>query len=125
MLELAKFKAELGQFTGTEHYYFNPLYQEMNYTDGVNYLVATVSAYWLLDIIGTEFFPQQKSGQWDSFVVIKLAVEVRSMMISVQDGNHHEYLQKTSSLLISQKVSGRYGSSTGFCCFLLSIDSAH
>src|SRR5665811_2038189 len=56
MLELAKFKAELGQFTGTGHYYFNPLYQEMNYTDGVNYLVATVSAYWLLDIIGTEFF---------------------------------------------------------------------
>jgi hypothetical protein len=94
MLELAKFKAELGQFTGTGQYYFNPLYQEMNYTDGVNYLVATVSAYWLLDIIGAEFFPKQKSGQWDSFVVIKLAVEGRSMMISVQDGNHHEYLQK-------------------------------
>jgi hypothetical protein len=42
MLELAKFKAELGQFTGTEHYYCNPLYQEMNYTDGVKYLAATV-----------------------------------------------------------------------------------
>ncbi len=97
MLESAKFKAELEQFTGTECYYFNPLYQHMNYTDGVNYLAVTVGAYWLLDIIGTEFFPKQKSGEWDSFVVIKLAVEVRSMMISVQDGNHNEYLHKNIS----------------------------
>ena len=94
MLELEKFKAELGQFTGTERYYFNPLYQEMNYTDGVNYLAATVGAYWLLDIIGTEFFPKQKSGEWDSFVVIKLTTEMYSMVIHVQDGNHNEYLHK-------------------------------
>ena len=94
MFELSKFKAELGQFTGTEHYYFNPLYQEMNYTDGIKYLAATVSAYRLLDMIGTEFFPKQKSGEWDSFVVIKLAVAERSMLISVQDGNHNDYLHK-------------------------------
>ena len=94
MLELEKFKAELGQFTGTERYYFNPLYQEMKYTDGVKYLAATVGAYWLLDIISTEFFPKQKSGEWDSFVVIKLTTEMYSMVIHVQDGNHNEYLQK-------------------------------
>lgn len=45
MFELDKLKAELGQFTGTEQYYFNPLYRDMTYTDGVNYLVSTVSAY--------------------------------------------------------------------------------
>jgi hypothetical protein len=94
MLEIAKFKAELEQFTGTAHYYFNPLYQHMNYTDGVKYLATTVGAYWLLDIIGTEFFPKQKSGEWDGFVVIKLVVEECSMKISVQDGNHHDYLHK-------------------------------
>jgi hypothetical protein len=94
MLEIAKFKAELEQFTGTAHYYHNPLYPHMNYTDGVKYLAVTVGAYWLLDIIGTEFFPKQKSGEWDSFVAIKLAVGVRSMTISVQDGNHNEYLHK-------------------------------
>jgi len=94
MLELEKFKAELRQFTGTEHYYFNPLYQDMLYTDGVNYLVSTVSAYRLLDVIGTEFFPKQHSGQWDSFVVITLAVEQRAMKISIQDGNDNDYLHK-------------------------------
>ena len=95
LLELAKFKAELGQFTGTEHYYFNRLYREMKYTDGVKYLAGTVGAYWLLDIIGTEFFPKQKAGQWDSFMAIKLVVEAGSMAISVQDGNHNEYRHKT------------------------------
>jgi len=94
VFELDKLKAELGQFTGTEQYYFNPLYQDMTYTDGVNYLVSTVSAYWLLDIIGTEFFPKQQSGQWDSFVVITLAVEQHAMKIRVQDGNNNDYLHK-------------------------------
>jgi len=94
MLELAKFKAELAHFTGTEHYYFNPLYKQMRYTDGVRYLASTVGAYWLLDIIGTEFCPRQTSGEWDSFVAIKLTVAMQSMMISIQDGNHNEYLHK-------------------------------
>ncbi len=95
LLELAKFKAGLEQFTGTEHYYFNPLYQDMHYTDGVKYLAGKACAYWLLDMIGAEFFPKQKSGDWDSFVVIKLVVEASSMAISVQDGNHNEYRHKT------------------------------
>ena len=94
MLELAKFKAELGQFTGTEHYYFNPLYLEMHYTDGVKYLAETAGAYWVLDIIGTEFFPKQQSGEWDSFVVIKLTIAMNAMVIQVQDGNHNDYLHK-------------------------------
>ncbi len=94
MLELAQFKAELAQFTGTEYYYCNALYPHMNYTDGVKYLTATVGSYWLLDIIGTEFFPRQQSGEWDSFVAIKLTVEGGSMKISVQDGNHNDYLHK-------------------------------
>ena len=94
MFELAKFKAELGQFTGTEHYYCNPLYQAMNYTDGVKYLATTVGAYWLLDIIGTEFFLKQKSGEWDGFVVIKLTVAMNAMVIQVQDGDHNDYLHK-------------------------------
>jgi hypothetical protein len=95
LLELAKFKAGLAQFTGTEHYYFNPLYRDMKYTDGVNYLAATAGAYWLLDMIGAGFFPKQKSGEWDSFVVIKLTSEQNAMLIQVQDGNHNDYLCKT------------------------------
>ena len=93
-LDTSKLKAELAQFTGTEHYYCNALYREMNYTDGVKYLAATVGSYWLLDIIGTELFPKQKSGEWDSFITINLLVEACSMKISIQDGNHNHYLHK-------------------------------
>ena len=87
-------QAELAQFTGTEQYYVNALYREMNYTDGIKHLVTTVSAYWLLDIIGTECFPRQKSGEWDSFVAIHLVVEACAMKIRIQDGNYNPYEQK-------------------------------
>ena len=91
-------QAELAQFTGTEQYYVNAYYREMNYTDGIKYLATTVSAYWLLDIIGTECFPRQKSGEWDSFVAIHLVVEACAMTIHVQDGNHNSYVQKNIPL---------------------------
>ncbi len=93
-IDPTKLQAELAQFTGTEHYYCNALYQEMQYTDGIKYLATTVSCYWLLDIIGTEFYPRQKSGEWDQFVAIKLVVEAYAMTIHVQDGNDHDYLHK-------------------------------
>lgn len=44
----------LTQFIGTEHYYVNPLYRWMRYTDGVKYFCDEAGAYWFLDIIGTE-----------------------------------------------------------------------
>ena len=93
-IDTSTLQAELAQFTGTEHYYCNAYYREMNYTDGIKHLVTTVSAYWLLDIIGTECFPRQKSGEWDSFVAIHLVVEACSMTIRIQDGNYNPYGQK-------------------------------
>ena len=93
-IDTSTLQAELAQFTGTEHYYCNAYYREMNYTDGIKHLVTTVSAYWLLDIIGTEFFPKQKSGEWEDFVDIHLMVEACAMTIRIQDGNYNPYEQK-------------------------------
>lgn len=94
MTEVINLKHELGQFTGTDQYYFNPLYRELRYTDGVKYLATTCGAYWLLDIIGTEYFPKQKSKEWDQFLVIKLEVEGSTGVITVSDGDEKVYLRR-------------------------------
>ncbi len=44
-------KAEPRQFTGTEQYYFNPLFEQFRYTDGVKFLAERAGAYWLLDYL--------------------------------------------------------------------------
>jgi hypothetical protein len=44
-------KAELRQFTGTEHWYRHPLVREVVYTDGAKYVADKGGAYWLLDEI--------------------------------------------------------------------------
>jgi hypothetical protein len=44
-------KADLQQFTGTEHYFRHPINHRVFYTDGVQYLAEDGGAYWLLDEI--------------------------------------------------------------------------
>lgn len=45
---------DLSQFTGTQSYYFHPMYPWLKYTDGVRFLLREAGAYWLLDKLGTE-----------------------------------------------------------------------
>ncbi len=81
---------ELEQFIGTEQYHFNPLYRWMNYTDGVKYFATNAGggAYWLLDIIGTEF---RSLARFNPFLVIELRVdENESCDLVVTDGDDHE-----------------------------------
>jgi hypothetical protein len=48
-------QADLHQFTGTETYYYQPLFPKYRYTDGVKYLAEQASAYWLLtDILAMQ-----------------------------------------------------------------------
>lgn len=44
-------KADLRQFTGTEHWYRHPLVRSVLYTDGAQYVAEKGGAYWLLDEI--------------------------------------------------------------------------
>lgn len=91
---MTSLKTELAQFTGTEQYYFNPLYPDLRYTDGTKYLAEKAGAYWLLDIIGTEYFPKQAEGVWDTMVVIKMAVANDQMQITVTDGDYNIYTER-------------------------------
>jgi len=81
------FPSELGQFTGTEKYYFNPLYRWMQYTDGVKHFAqhAGGGAYWFLDIVGTEMRSVMDKGE--DFLCIDLVVADESAKILVTDGN--------------------------------------
>lgn len=44
-------KADLRQFTGTEHWHFHALVRSVPYTDGAKYLAEATGAWWLLDEI--------------------------------------------------------------------------
>ena len=46
-------QSQLEQFTGTEQYYFNPMYRWLRYTDGVRFMAQEGGAYWLLDAIAS------------------------------------------------------------------------
>lgn len=81
-----KLKAELRQFTGTEQYYFNPMFKRFKYTDGIKYLAEETGAYWLLDYI----FSSQPHGnlRGEEFQVWKIKVnQDDSATIIVEDGN--------------------------------------
>ena len=81
------FQSQLEHFTGTEQYYFNPLYRWMKYTDGVKFFAESAGggAYWLIDIIGTELMQLAKN---EEFLTIDLVVlENQSAWIVVGDGN--------------------------------------
>lgn len=85
-VDVAKLKSELRQFTGTEKYYYNPLFLKFRYTDGVKFLAEEAGAYWLLDYI----FSNQTSKNLleQPFQVWKLKVnDDSSAQIVVEDGN--------------------------------------
>ena len=97
MTNCAELKTELAQFTGSEHLYFNPLYRQLKYTDGVKYFAERAGTYWLLDIIGTEFHPKTtgENPKWDYFLSISLRVKDSQAQIKVTDGNEATFASKT------------------------------
>jgi len=50
-MNTTELKAELKQFTGTEHYYKN--FTGLRYTDGVKFLADKTGCYWLIDLVGS------------------------------------------------------------------------
>lgn len=75
----------------------------MQYTDGVRYIAQECGAYWLLDIIGTEFFPKQITGKkgWEFLNIMCVATKVfatTKMTITVDDGNDNVLATKLIDL---------------------------
>jgi hypothetical protein len=86
--EIAKLRWELRQFTGTEKYYYNPVFEDFKYTDGVKFLAGEAGAYWLLDYIFSSQPHRDLRNQ--PFQVWKIKVnEDDSALIKVEDGNNN------------------------------------
>ena len=77
---------ELGQFTGSEHWYQHNLVRSITYTDGAKYVADHGGAYWLLDEIALaqKFSPLVKA---EPFQLWRLAVSDTKGTITCDDGN--------------------------------------
>jgi len=77
----------LRNFYGTQEWYRHWLVKALLYTEGVQFFAeqgGEQGAFWFLDVVATEFFPLLKK---EPFQSIKLAVEGRKAVITVENGN--------------------------------------
>ncbi|MDF1864418.1 MAG: hypothetical protein P1U70_06270 [Saprospiraceae bacterium] len=79
----------LDQFYGSEVFYYQPLYPQYRYTEGVKYLAEHAGVYWLLDYV----FANQLDApiKAEGFQVWELTLnDDGSAVIRVEDGNKNE-----------------------------------
>jgi hypothetical protein len=80
-------KADLHQFTGSEHWYRYGLNRKVLITDGAKYVAETAGAYWLLDEIAIiQPFDQRVSAE--AFQLWKLVVRAdQKATLTCEGGN--------------------------------------
>lgn len=77
------FHSLLNSFTGTEQYFYNPLFKKLHYTEGVRYFLQNAGggAYWFLTLVATEIIPKRE----EDFYFIELLVNSnKTAIITVQ-----------------------------------------
>ena len=75
------------QFTGTEQWYYHPLFKKYRYTDGVRYVAQEGGAYWLIEAI---FSWQLKSEvKAEPFQSWTLTVKDNRAVLTATDGNNN------------------------------------
>ena len=78
-------KADLRQFTGSEHWYRHGIARKVLFTDGAKYVADTGGAYWLLDAIA--FAQAEKLVSAEQFQLWKLKVQNQTASLTCEDGN--------------------------------------
>lgn len=79
-------KADLAQFTGTEHWYRHSLNRSILYTDGVQYMAETGGAYWLVDKIALMQLEQPIAAEPFQLWILSVHPD-RSACLLCEDGN--------------------------------------
>ena len=87
-------KADLMQFTGSEHWYRHSLVPKVRYTDGVKYVADTAGAYWLIDEIA--FAQSVPAVEAEEFQLWKLTVDTAksTATLTCDDGNRRIVFKK-------------------------------
>ncbi len=87
-------KADLAQFTGTDHWYRHAINRKVVFTEGANFVADQAGAYWLLDEIAIIQLLNQPVAA-EEFQVWKLAVNADdSAVLTCQDGNDNPVYTK-------------------------------
>ena len=87
-------KADLRQFTGSEHWYKHGLNSTVLFTDGAKYVADTAGAYWLLDEIAL-IQPYDKRVAATAFQFWKLVVRPdQTATLTCDDGNGNTVFAK-------------------------------
>jgi hypothetical protein len=87
-------KADLRQFTGSEHWYRHHLVRKILYTDGAQYVAEHGDAHWLLDEIS--FAQSLANVAAERFQVWELSVAInRTAGLVCSDGNGRVAYVKT------------------------------
>ncbi len=88
----------LRQFTGSETFYYNPLFKNYRYTEGVQYLGANGAGWLVTDILAYQQEPTVKQhAKQDDFQLWKLSVnlEDQSAVLTCEDGNCNTIFTQT------------------------------
>ena len=79
-------RADLQQFTGSEHWYRHAFVRDVLFTDGAKFVADRAGAYWLLDEIA--FAQRSTRVGREEFQVWKLAVNPdHTARLTCEDGN--------------------------------------
>ena len=86
----AKLINELSQFTGSETFYYHPLFRKFVYTEGVRHLAENAGAYWFLEYIFSK--QEMKAIAQEEFQVwtIKVNQQEHRAAVSLEDGDTNE-----------------------------------
>ena len=86
---------DLSYFYATEQYFFNPLFPNFRYTDGVRYVATEGGAYWLIDsIFSTQLLPAIRKQTFQSWT---LKVKDCSAVLSCTNDNEQSVYSQNIS----------------------------
>ncbi len=87
-------KADLRQFSGSEHWYRHGLVRSVLFTDGAKYVADTAGAYWLLDEIALAQRLKRIAGQEFQFWKLKVNLADNTAKLICEDGNGNRVFAK-------------------------------
>jgi len=80
---------ELRKFTGSETFYYHPLFRKYVYTEGVRHLALKAGAFWLLEhIFAHQYDPKIKGESFQTWTIT--VHEGNSASIQVEDGDKNK-----------------------------------
>jgi len=107
MMSQEDFLSQVGNFTGTEHYYKASIFGNIVLTDGVQFLREKLRCYWLIDIIvSVQHKPKIQENK--SFIVWKIEVKNRAFVVSAFSDYDESLSREENKKYLLYEQKGNY-----------------